>query len=122
MPVILTAWESEIWRIAAQGQLRQIVRDPHLKNNQSKMDWRCPQVVEHLLSSPKLSSNPNLMRKKRKEKQSLHVFTINVCISVFTLLLAIHIHCYILKWISYREYNWLNYVFSFYSILSISAF
>jgi hypothetical protein len=39
IPVILTTWEPEIeierppWANSS--------KDPHLKNNQSKMDWRC---------------------------------------------------------------------------------
>jgi hypothetical protein len=32
---------AEIGRIVVQGQLGQSLWDPHLQNNQSKMDWRC---------------------------------------------------------------------------------
>jgi hypothetical protein len=37
-PVILATWEAEI---TVQGQPRQSSGNPHLHNNQSKMDWRC---------------------------------------------------------------------------------
>jgi hypothetical protein len=42
MPVILAIWEAEIRRIMVPGQPRQIVlKNSHLINNQSKLDWRC---------------------------------------------------------------------------------
>jgi hypothetical protein len=42
-------------------------RDPHLQNNQSKMDWRyVTQLVEHLLCKYKaLNSNPSPILKNR---------------------------------------------------------
>jgi hypothetical protein len=42
MPVILTTWEAEIWRITVQGQPGQTVCEiPTSKNNHRKMDWKC---------------------------------------------------------------------------------
>jgi hypothetical protein len=37
-PIILATWEVEIRRTEVQGQPRQIVHEPHLQNNQGKMD------------------------------------------------------------------------------------
>jgi hypothetical protein len=42
MILILATWEAEIWRIAVQGQPRQLIcKTPSPKNNQSKIDCRC---------------------------------------------------------------------------------
>jgi hypothetical protein len=41
LKLVLASWDTEIRRIKVGGQSGQIVLDPHLQNNQSKMDWRC---------------------------------------------------------------------------------
>jgi hypothetical protein len=41
IPVILDTWEVGIRRPQTQAAQGNSSRDPHLQNNQSKMDWRC---------------------------------------------------------------------------------
>jgi hypothetical protein len=66
MPVILATWEAEIGKTEVGGQPEQIVWDPHLQNNQSKMDWRpgsssrvpalqvqCPEVKPQFAPPPR---------------------------------------------------------------------
>jgi hypothetical protein len=60
-PIILTAWEAEIGRIAIRGQPGQIVGEIYLQNSQSKM----AQVEKCLLCKSKaLSSNPSPTKRK----------------------------------------------------------
>jgi hypothetical protein len=51
--------------------------DPHLQNNQSKMDWRCDSSGRVLLCKLEaLSSNPLEKQKKREKNKELYSYNV----------------------------------------------
>jgi hypothetical protein len=71
MPIILVPWEAEIRNIMVRGQPRQIVCENQLKNNQSKMDWRCDSRGRVLaLQAGNRGFQSLSYQKKKKKKKS----------------------------------------------------
>jgi hypothetical protein len=83
MPVTLATWDSEIWRIAVQGQpSKQFMRPPpHLQNNQSKMDWRfgsSSRVPTLQVWSPEFKWQSHQNKKSRTSPRGIwHVQNLN---------------------------------------------